>query len=94
MKRKLLSTVIICFIGSMFIAGCGGKEAAAPAEDPQPEQEISEDQTPPTETPVPETNETDDEETLPMSFFLQVTSPDMRLAKLKKTKPYPNTSFM
>ena len=65
MKRKLLSTMIICIIGSMFIAGCGGKEAAAPAEDPQPEQEISEDQTPPTETPVPEVNETDDEETLP-----------------------------
>ena len=53
----------IFMISAMFIAGCGGKEAAAPAEEPKPEQEIAEDQTPPTETPVPEAVGTENEET-------------------------------
>lgn len=57
MKKKSLIKIFICLLSVIHLAGCGGKEAALPADVPEPKQEIVENQTTRTEIPVPEVKE-------------------------------------
>ena len=64
MKRMFLPMLIICLVNAIPLTGCGSKETAAPAVEPQPEQEIAGEHITPTETPAPEVTETEDEQIL------------------------------